>query len=39
MSKDRGIVSRLFEGLGRVTWGVIKHKVRERRAHKQQRQR
>lgn len=39
MSKDRGIVSRLFEGLGRVTWGVIKHKVRERRAQKQQRRR
>jgi len=39
MSKDRGIVSRLFEGLGRVTWGVVKHKVRERRAQKRQRQR
>lgn len=39
MSKDRGIVSRLFEGLGRVTWGVAKRKVRERRAQKQQRRR
>jgi hypothetical protein len=39
MSKDRGIVSRLFEGLGRVTWGVAKHKVRERRAQKQHRRR
>lgn len=39
MSKDRGIVSRLFEGLGRVTWGVVKHKVREHRAQKQQRRR
>jgi hypothetical protein len=37
MSRDRGIVSRLFEGLGRVTWGVVKHKVRERRAQKHQR--
>ena len=34
-----GTVSRLFEGLGRVTWGVAKHKVRERRAQKQQRRR
>ncbi len=39
MSKHRGIVSRLFEALGRVTWGVVKHKVRERRAQRQQRQR
>lgn len=39
MSKHRGIVSRLFEGLGRVTWGVVKHKVRERRDQRQQRQR
>lgn len=37
MSRDRDIVSRLFEGLGRVTWGVVKHKVRERRAQKHQR--
>lgn len=39
MSKDRGIVSRLFEGLGRVTWGVLKRKVRERRAQKQEHRR
>jgi len=39
MSNNRGIVSRLFEGLGRVTWGVVKHKVRERRTQKQQRRR
>lgn len=39
MSKNRGIASRLFEGLGRVTWGVVKHKIRERRAKKQQRRR
>ena len=35
MSKNRGIVSRLFEGLGRVTWGVGKRRLRERRAQKQ----
>ena len=34
MSKRRGIVSRLFEGLGRVTWGVIRHKIDERRSSK-----
>jgi hypothetical protein len=34
MSNSRGIVSRLFEGLGRVTWGVGKRKLRERRAEK-----
>ena len=34
MSKNRGIVSRLFEGLGRITWGVGKRKLRERRAEK-----
>lgn len=39
MSKDRGIVSRLFEGLGRVTWGVVKRKVRERRAQKHEHRR
>ncbi|BBY26867.1 hypothetical protein GCM10023114_53790 [Mycolicibacterium sediminis] len=36
MSKDRGIASRLFEGLGRFTWGYGKRKLRERRAQKQQ---
>ena len=35
MSKDRGIASRLFEGLGRFTWGYGKRKLRERRAQKQ----
>ena len=39
MSNDRGIVSRLFEGLGRVTWGVVKREVRERRTQKQQHRR
>lgn len=34
MSKRRGIVSRLFEGLGRVTWGVIRHKIDERRSQR-----
>ena len=34
MSKRRGIVSRLFEGLGRVTWGVIRHEIDERRSSK-----
>ena len=37
MSSNRGIASRLFEGLGRVTWGYGKRKLRERRAHKRDR--
>jgi hypothetical protein len=28
--KRRGVISRLFEGLGRVTWGVLRRKVRDR---------
>ncbi len=31
MSKQRSVTSRLFEGLGRVTWGVLKRKLDERR--------
>lgn len=32
MSAKRSIVSRLFEGLGRVTWGVLRRKFDDRRA-------
>lgn len=32
MSKQRSIVSRLFEGLGRVTWGVIRCKIDKKRS-------
>lgn len=34
MSGRRSLSSRLFEGLGRVTWGYGKRKLDERRARK-----
>lgn len=33
MSAKRSVVSKLFEGLGRVTWGVLRRKLNQRRAH------
>lgn len=34
MSNRRSFSSRLFEGLGRITWGYGKRKLEERRARK-----
>lgn len=34
MSGRRSLSSRLFEGLGRITWGYGKRKLDERRARK-----
>lgn len=31
MSGQRSLASRLYAGLGRVTWGVLKRKLDERR--------